>query len=155
MLGFGTNQAHSFRELRESLMGTTTVPKALTPPESSWGTTCASFLEAVHQHPSKASSTYYYKQHLQYFHSIYTSLSELSRVVKVGGVCAIVVQDSHYKELRNPLPEIFLEMAKSLGFTHTRRSDFPSKRDFARRNRHARKYRGDVRAIESVLTFTR
>jgi hypothetical protein len=155
VLGFGTNPTHSFRELRESLTGTTTVSPMLTPAESSWGSVCTSFLEAVQRHPSKASGTYYYKQHLQYFHSIYTSLSELSRVVKAGGVCAIVVQDSHYKELHNPLPEIFLEMATSLGFTHSRRSDFPCNRNFARLNPHARKYRRDVRAVESVLTFTR
>jgi hypothetical protein len=155
ILGFGANQRHSFRGLRESLTGSTTVPSTLQPPMSTWGGACTRFLDAVHQHPSKASSTYYYKQHLQYFHSIYSSLSELSRVVKAGGICVIVVQDSHYKEIRNPLPEIFVEMATSLGFTHTRRSDFPSKRVFARLNAHARKYRGEVRAVESVLTFTR
>jgi hypothetical protein len=155
VLGFGVNPAHSFRELRESLTGTTTVSPTLTPPEPSWGSACTRFLEAVRQHPSKASGTYYYKQHLQYFHSIYTSLSELSRVVKADGACTIVVQDSHYKELHNPLPEIFFEMATSLGFTPTGRSDFPCSRNFARLNPHARKYRANACAVESVLTFTR
>lgn len=155
ILGFGANRPHSFRELRESLTGSTTVPPTLPPPMLKWGAACARFLDSVHQHPSKASDTYYYKQHLQYFHSIYTSLSELSRVVKVGGVCTIVVQDSHYKEVHNPLPQIFVEIAKSLGFKHTRRADFPTNRVFGRLNPHARKYRGHVRAVESVLTFTR
>ncbi|MFI5352605.1 MAG: hypothetical protein ACHQZS_06525 [Candidatus Binatales bacterium] len=111
------------------------------------------FLDSVKHHRSKASKTYYYKQHVQYFNSIYASLAEIHRVVKLGGLCALVVQDSHYKEVHNPLPEIFVQMASSLGFTLIRRADFATNRVFARLNPHARKYRPHVQAVESVLMF--
>jgi hypothetical protein len=155
LLGIGVDFQDSFRTLRESLIGSTTVPASVTPPSRAWGPSCLAFLKAVKSHISKASGTYYYKQHVQYFRSIHGSLSELYRVLREGGSCVIVVQDSHYKELHNPLPDIFVEMALSLGFSLISRSDFETNRVFARMHPGTRKYRSRIHAVESVLAFVK
>jgi hypothetical protein len=111
-----------------------------------WGPTCLEFLERVHDHPSKASSGYYYKSHCQYFDSLYKSLGEVGRVLTKGGLAALVVQNSHYKEVLNDLPQICIEMGEShqLGLYSTR--SFPISRSFTDLNTRAKKYAaGDKR----------
>ena len=95
-------------------MGTSTVPSTSGIADSKWGRTCNSFLEGVREHPSKASSGYYYKSHVAYFGSLYRSLRELARVLKDGGHLILVVQDSYYKDIHNDLPLIVAEMAEGL-----------------------------------------
>jgi hypothetical protein len=82
--------ANSFDGLRRSLMGTSTVERSGWASYAEWGDTCARFLERSYAHPSKASKSYYYKSHLQYFDSLYKSVVELSRVLKKGGACILV-----------------------------------------------------------------
>jgi DNA modification methylase len=142
-----------FDELRRRLIGTSTVPSVMPKTSSEMGTTCLQFLEALSRHTSKASSTYYYKNHVQYFHSIGNSLSEIARVLKPGGRCVLVVQDSYYKDLHNDLPTIVAEMA---GHRHLRlrdRSDFSLTRTLAGINPGAKVYRNSFSAVESVLVF--
>jgi hypothetical protein len=134
-----------FRSLRDNLMGTATIGA---PVDQSllWGPTCLEFLERVHDHPSKASSGYYYKSHCQYFDSLYKSLGEVGRVLTKGGLAALVVQNSHYKEVLNDLPQICIEMGEShqLGLYSTR--SFPISRSFTDLNTRAKKYAaGDKR----------
>ena len=59
-----------FDELRRSLIGTSTVPKEAPSIKAGWGKTCRSFLEQLENHTSKASESYYLKNHLQYFNSL-------------------------------------------------------------------------------------
>ncbi len=143
----------SFSRLRRSLMGSTTVSSRSFDVNENWGKTCLDFLGAVSSHPAKASATYYYKSHVQYFDSLYRSVEELSRVLKVGGRLVMVVQDSHYKELRNDLALIVSEMASTAGLTLTNRTDFDSGRSMAQLNLHVRRYRSSGSAVESVLCF--
>src|SRR5204862_8362818 len=112
-----------FDYLRRSLIGTSTVSKTPLDVRAEWGPTCLQFLQKMYEHPSKASKTYYHKNHLQYFHSVHRSLGELSRVLKTNGKCILVVQDSYYKELHNDLPSIFVEMAQYHGLSLFQRVD--------------------------------
>ena len=145
----------SFNQLRRSLMGTSTVQASAGEVKRSWGPTCASFLKAMQEHSSKASSTYYFKNHFQYFSSLHNSISELARVLKRNGSCFLVIQDSYYKDLHNDVPLIASEMAKNCGLTLRRRADFSSKRTMAGVHPHAKKYVAKRNAIESVLCFER
>ena len=52
-----------FNQLRRSLMGSSTVSAKAGSVNKLWGSTCAHFLDAVYEHPSKASQGYYYKNH--------------------------------------------------------------------------------------------
>lgn len=151
LLGFEAQAG--LRSLRDQTTGTSTVRGEQAAPRSCWGDTCNSFLEKMSVHPSKASSTYYRKTHLQYFDDIFRSLSEIDRCLRTSGQAIFVVQDSYYKEIHNDLPTIFCEMASSLGWDPVLRQDFPVKRSMALVNGRIEKYRDQVNAVESVLWF--
>jgi DNA modification methylase len=142
-----------FETLRRELIGTPTVPRTQPRISKNVGASCLRFLDALSKHASKASSTYYYKNHVQYFRSIANSISEISRVLKPGGKCVLVVQDSYYKDLHNDLPSIFTEMAELRGLRLRERNDFPLSRTMAGVNPGTTEYRRTFSALESVLIF--
>jgi hypothetical protein len=143
----------TFQELRRQLIGTSMVPTSVPEPSLAWGTTCNTFLEQLVHHKSKASKSYYYKNHVQYFDAIYRSLTELHRILISHGRCILVVQDSYYKDIHNDLPQIFIEMAGANGLQLTHRVDFGLTRTMASIHPMVRRYRKDFGAIESVLCF--
>lgn len=144
-----------FNQLRRSLMGTSTVNAKAGSINQQWGATCARFLDAVYEHPSKASQGYYYKNHYQYFESLQSSITELTRVLKSQGSCILVVQDSYYKDIHNDVPTIATEMAKHAGMALRRREDFASNRSMVSMNQRAKKYLLSRKTVESVLCFER
>lgn len=145
----------NFDSLRRSLMGTSTVNSELVSVDPSWGGVCNKFLSELHEHPSKASKTYYFKNHVQYFYSLNRSIKELARLIKVGGGCAIVVQDSYYKDIYNDVPAMVSEMALNNGLCLVRKEDFSTNRSMAGLNRRAKEYVQKRRTTESVLCFYR
>jgi SAM-dependent methyltransferase len=153
LLGFALES--DFRQLRKGLIGSSTVPKVAPTAAPDWGETCLCFLDRLRTHPSKASATYYYKNHLQYFNSISSSLSEIGRVLTPGGKCILVVQDSYYKDLHNNLPLIFTEMAHSKNLVLEDKRDFPLTRTMAGINPKVNGYRRSFSAVESVLVLAK
>lgn len=151
----GYPNGNSIRRLREKMIGTPTIHKTQNYDSDAWGRTCSRFLSAVQRHPSKASSTYYLKYYRQYFASAFASLREIDRVLKKSGRCVLVVQDSYYKEIRNDLPYIFLEMAKGLGWNLKQKVDFHIKQTLAGVNPEVKPYRQTFQATESALVFSR
>jgi DNA modification methylase len=151
LLGF--RHASGFDQLRRNLMGSATVPKVHPAALPSWGSTCLEFLARLKNHTSKASETYYYKNHLQYFSSLSSSIREIGRVLRFDGKCVVVVQDSYYKDLHNDLSVMLTEMADSSGLIMEGRSDFPLTRTMAGINPAAKGYRDSFGATESVLLF--
>jgi hypothetical protein len=148
--------ATAFDALRRDLIGTSTVPSTWqSPVPAEWGPTSKRFLKKLQQHPSKASATYYYRNHLQYFDSIFRSMLELARVLEKGGLCVLVVQDSYYKDLRNDLAQSLSEMGSKVGFTLFQREDFTHRQTIAGINPAVRKYRKTFFATESVLAFSK
>lgn len=139
--------------LRRSLMGTSTVNTKADIADEAWGDTCTRFLESVYNHPSKASRGYYFKNHLQYFKSLYMSVMELSRVLKPHGSCVLVVQDSFYKDIHNDVPGVVTEMASHAGMSIRRREDFQTNRSMVGLNGRAKKYLETRQNVESVLCF--
>ena len=149
----GVDQAE-FDRLRRSLLGTSTVEATVGHTQTSaLGITCNKFLERVANHPSRASSSYYYKNHLQYFDGLQKSISETSRVLRNGGGCICIVQDSYYKDVHNDLPKILGEMAEISGLNLTRREDFSSSNSMVSVNSRSRKYLNRRQTVESVLCF--
>jgi DNA modification methylase len=142
-----------FDKLRRSLMGTSTVTADEIEKHASWGKTCNRFLDKLYTHSSKASKTYYFKNHLQYFQSLYLSIGEISRVLKRDGKCVIVMQDSYYKDIRNDVPKIVGEMANSHGLLLRRQEKFVSNRSMVGMNKKAREYVARRKIKESVLCF--
>lgn len=150
LLGFSEQR---FDTLRRSLIGTTTVPKILPEISLEWGVECNSFLEKLRNHPSRASDTYYLKNHVQYFSSMYQSLSEVDRVLNDRGGAILVVQDSNYKEIHNDLPTIISQMSINLGWKLRHKADFASPFNMSGLNSKSKKYTGKSIAVESVLCF--
>lgn len=143
-----------FEELGRQMIGSTRVPLETIAEKERWGHTCMRFLKALKQHPSKASSGYYYKTHIDYFHKMDLALMRIAGGLKDGGRAVLVVQDSYYKELHNDLPTIITEMCRSAGLYLETRRDFLS-RSMAGINPHTRVYKRTATATEAVLCFKR
>lgn len=141
------------RSLREKMIGTAVIAKSTPERSAEWGPTCNSFLDQMTAHSSKASKSYYLKNHLQYFDSLHRSVVELDRVLRSSGQAIMVVQDSFYKDIRNDLPQIAVEMGKSVGWSLVARADFSSIRNMGQVNPSAKSYRQKTPAVESALRF--
>jgi DNA modification methylase len=100
--------------MRRRMIGTTKMNDKLDD-LTGLGRVCRTVLNSVQEHGSFASRRYYYWTYLQYFHGLRDSISEIGRVLRVGGCGALVIQDSFYKEIRIPASEIVIEMAGSIG----------------------------------------
>jgi hypothetical protein len=151
VLGF--DPSGSLKELRNRMIGTSTIKTDVPQAEDRWGVTCNELLSKIATHHSKCSLSYYFKTHVQYFDGMYRSLCEIGRCLRPKGHCVLVLQDSYYKELHNNLPQIVAEMAASLGWNLHCRSDFHVPRTMAGMNRKSRQYRRSHEANESVLWF--
>lgn len=151
VLGLGGTS--DFDDFRKDLIGTTAIRKDIKDPDPEWGKTCSKFLKDSKNHASKASATYYYKSHLQYFEALYKSTSEIYRVTRPGGIFIAVVQDSYYKEIHNDVPEMLHEMATKIGFSFARRDNFNVVRTFSGLNPKARKYVAHRSTTEAVIVF--
>ena len=142
-------------ELGRQMIGSTRVPMREVEICSSWGQRCFDFLEALRNHPSKASSGYYYKTHLDYFDKMAKSLRNLICAIKRGGSAIFVVQDSYYKEIHNDLPAIITEIVEAHGLRKCRREDFRMSRSMSGINRHTRLYKRSPGSLEAVLCFSK
>lgn len=151
LLGYQVDS--DFDSLRRSLIGSSTVSKNQPALKEEWGTNCCRFLAEMAVHESKASATYYYKNHVQYFDQMYRSIAELNRVVSPAGKCLVVVQDSYYKNIHNDLAQTFTEMFSSHGMSLIHRQDFVSGVNIREINSDHKKYGTSKKPLESVLCF--
>lgn len=148
-----TIRVTDIRSLRENLIGTSTVKKEIMTPNPLWGETCNTFLKSVQEHTSIASSTYYYKNHLQYFDDIYKSIEQISRILKLNGLFISVVQNSFYKEINNDLAKTLGEMSQNCGLNLIREDHFPTKTNMSSINSKSNRYISKKQISESVLIF--
>ena len=142
----------NFNKLRRELMGSATVQQRPSVPLPEWGETCNSFLRKSYNHSSYASKVYYHKNHTRYFEQLALSLQELARVTKASGTIALTVQDSYYKDIRNDLPTVCIEMLDVQDFRLSDRLDFRSNNK-AKLHPGARSYRKIFSVTESLLIF--
>lgn len=143
-----------FRRLREASIGTPTMVAVKPEQDEQWGSYTSSLLDRIATHKSKGSATYYYRYFVQYFDSMYRSMSELRRVLKRGSPCALVIQDSYYKDVRVDLARCITQMSEAIGWKVTDRVDFPVPHRRANMNPAARRYRTGVLATESLILLS-
>ena len=139
--------------LRRRLMGTTTVPRVETVLGDHASPAVRRTLEAVREHPSKASGTYYAKWLAQYFAAYSASLAGVARTTARGGTVGLVVQGSYYKEIEIDLPKITVEILGGLGWLLVRGYDFKARRSLAQINPRAVAYREGAAPTERALFF--
>ena len=142
-----------FRELRNSLLGTSSIRNEKLELCNEWGSTCAAFLEQLYSHSSQASRGYYFKNHLQYFSALYKSVLECTRVLRHSGNCVYVVQDSFYKDIHNDVATIVTEMFKLNGLNLVQKSNFSKNNSISVINARAKKYSAARKTVETVLIF--
>jgi DNA modification methylase len=107
----------SLDSMRKEMIGTTKIVDKGRPPSPEWGPLCLETLNRIASHPSKASQTYYYWNFDRYFRDLSTIITLLRRVCKKGARGLIVIQNSYYKDLVIPVPEIIIEMGRSVGLS--------------------------------------
>jgi DNA modification methylase len=139
-------------KLRASMIGTPVVKGSHTERKPATPRVRA-FLRDVALHDSHAAKTYYWKFYRSYFDGMERSFAELSRIVRPGSPMVLVVQDSYFKHLRVPIPEILTEMGERLGWATLQAHEYPVLTNRAGMHRHARAYRTTTRATETVLIF--
>jgi hypothetical protein len=144
----------TYQELRRAAMGT---PLARTgpPPEilRTWPADVRELLAAIRRHPSKASRSYYYKTYWQYFSDCSQALAEVHRCLRPGGAAVVVVQSSYYKDLYVDLPQLYLELGRSVGFAGTIVSEFAVQRALAQINTRSLRHRSTTTYREAVLAL--
>lgn len=150
LLGYTDSE---FRLLRDGMLGTPTIPKGQRLLDNDWGDTCRGALNQIHAHPSRASSSYYWKTYVQYFEGLFLSIKELSKALAREGLCFLVVQDSYYKDVHIDLAAIAEDMAAKSGLQTAQRFDFSSPRTMSGLNSAAREYRARHSPVESVLVW--
>lgn len=141
--------------LRSTMLGTIVVPEDVSYRSMNWGRTCNDILDQVLSHPSKASSTYYFKTLVGYFSRLYNSLREIARVLRIGGTSIIVAQGSYYKDILVDLPKVIQEMFRSLGLEETESLGFKSEQNFSTIHKNRIVNRRDLNVPEVVLWFSK
>ena len=140
--------------LRRSLLGTTTVPPVSPVLSPAIGDTARRTLDAIRDHPSKASRTYYAKSFAHYLAGYTTSLQQISAVASPSGTIGLVVQDSYYKELRVDLAAITNDILEGFGWHLYHSFSFSPRRSIANINPRAVAYRENgVTPLEQALFF--
>ncbi len=142
-----------FVELRENIIGTPMITKSDLDVKKEWGKTCLETLKLIKQHPSRASSTYYYKTYFQYFDSMYKSMVEINRLLKNKSYCVMVIQNSYYKDILVDLKEIFTEMTNNLGWKLKEVYVFNNKQSMVDLNSSSKKYRKRSVDSEQVIVL--
>ena len=120
--------------LRRALIGTTTVPPVSTILDRGIGVTARRTLDAIANHPSKASRTYYWKWFAQYLTGYAASLAQIAKVTSRTGTIGLVVQDSYYKEVHLDLPQITTDILAAQGWQPYHSYAFAPRRSFAQVN---------------------
>src|SRR5439155_12709540 len=106
-------------------------------------------------HKSKASGSYYFKTFHQYFSDAETSLKEIQRVLRPGGLAIFVVQTSYYKDICVDLPSLYIDLGESLGLRGQIVGQAPVRRALAQIHPHALHHRTESQYREAVLALVK
>lgn len=137
------------RRLREAQIGTPLIRASL--PEAELPREVLEVIERVRTHKSYASERYYAKGFLYYFADIQKTLERMEQWLRPNGLIILVVQDSYYKEMRIPVADLFIHIAKPFGLNLAGRKDFTVRHALSRLNTYARSVTPVRTSVESVL----
>lgn len=146
----------SYASTRSALMGSSVAsrPDDLVIP-AEWGATCGALLDQIYSHTSKASKTYYFYSHYNYFSDLNSAIGEISRVCKSSAKICIVAQDSYYKEIHNDLPKIISEMASMQGLVPRNIFSYVKKNPISLINASSKIYTRKISTTESAILLIR
>jgi hypothetical protein len=108
----------NMQRLRRSMLGS---PLTSDRPPSSFDklpSDIRNLLHLIETHESKASSTYYLRFFSTYFIDLQASMRNIAKVLKEGALGCMVVQSSHYKEIKVDLVSAITSIGKEFGLHH-------------------------------------
>jgi len=112
----GWQEGDRLNDLRAQMMGTTKMRRQVASTQFS-SPTAKKLLDAIADHPTKASGTYYLKFFRQYFEDMVDFLRWLRSRSTPTCKGIIVLQDSFYKEIKVPIVKILSEFALDFDFS--------------------------------------
>ena len=139
--------------LRQAMTGTPVVKGVETERVELSSDEAIQLARAVHSHESHGSSSYYGPWIDNYLTDLQHSLRKIDCSVRQKGSIGLVVQDSHYKDVRIDLQRIVIEMMNALGRPLRARTDYRVTHSIAKRSPAARSWRADQAYSESLLVF--
>jgi hypothetical protein len=94
-------------------------------------------LRRIEAHSSKASASYYHRFFSTYFVDLQASMRNLAKVLKGGASGCMVVQSSHYKEIKVDLASAVISLGEEIGLSHQLTFEFDSHRSISLVNSRA------------------
>lgn len=143
------------RQIRENTIGSPVIVDKNIAVNSLWGKTCLQLLNRVKKHRSKAATSYYLPNMLQYFNDAELSLREIIRVLKPNSKALIVVQSSYFKEHEINLGTIYVELCKNLGVRSEIVNREVIRSHLAHINTNSNKYKKKKVYLEDVVCITK
>jgi len=141
------------RELRQQTTGTPTVRGSVISGHELRSDEALRLVRKVAEHDSHGSANYYAQWIRNYFVDMEKSLSRICAAVRKSGSIGIVVQDSHYKEIRIDLQTVVTEAMEVAGRKLTCREDYSVRHSLAKMNPAARQHLACRENSESLLVF--
>jgi len=141
------------RALRQAQIGTPLIRHVL--PAIALPASVESLIDRIRTHGSYASERYYAKGFQYYFADMSSTFDQMRRWLKPSGIAVVVVQDTYYKEVRVPVGDLLVDVARSAGLGLEARKDFPVRHALSRLSAKARASAPSRAAVESVLMFRR
>lgn len=138
-------------QIRHLTTGAPIITQAVKKENPTWGETCIRVLNEIRNHGTQAAAGYYWKNITQYFMDIEQSMRELCRVLKRDGTGLLVVQSSYFKDIEIPLGEIFVEMARNIGFESSIVSRQVVRGHMAHKNKRSNAYKNNKVYFEDVV----
>jgi len=144
-------QTYEVRPLRDSMIGTPTMPRNLASVDLTPLATQA--YKNVRQHPSYASENYYGPFYRNYFQMLQTSFQRITAAMSEECRGLIVVQQSRYKEVIVDLPNIVVEQLEILGAEAEIVAEYAVGSNYSQLNPNHEKFRHG-KTFEKVIQFS-
>ncbi|WP_269930827.1 DNA methyltransferase [Aminobacter sp. HY435] len=123
--------------LRKNMLGSVLTGPVPTPELPLKSLTARTAIEKIRRHPSKASSTYYFRFFHSYFRNLEKSIFKIATSFKNLNTATIVTQGSYYKEIFIDVPNIIDELFDSCGYSCRHRSSFRAKHNIITVNKRS------------------
>ncbi|MEC4682065.1 MAG: DNA methyltransferase [Nitrospirota bacterium] len=153
-LGIGS-QNEQYNILRRNCMGTPLSRRDVIIDLNDCPISIQKVLEKVRHHSSKASQSYYFKTYAQYFEDAVAASREIFRILRPGGIAILVLQDSYYKDIHIDLPELWIDIARHIGFLASELQSLNIGKSIAQSNRRSTIYRSNTLYREAVVLLVK
>ena len=142
-------------EVRKSQLGSVLTETASSGQDSDLPSFCENLLRRIHDHPSKASSTYYHLFFTAYLRGLMKFAKTLKEVTDSSAVGWIVIQDSWYKDIYISTADILGGMLETQGWRVQAKWPFEVKASLSNLSGVTAEWRSTSPLVEWVLKVRR